>query len=113
MEIGQIDELVRRCQGVKLILAHFGGGLPLLATIKKEVSEYLSQVLFDTAAMPFLFQPKALAMAYEILGDRFSLGTDFPLLSVPRYQKYFAQSGLPEAAWPGLLGGTATRFLEL
>ncbi|MDR0548723.1 MAG: amidohydrolase [Deltaproteobacteria bacterium] len=113
MEISQIHELVKRCQGVKLILAHFGGGLPLLATLRKEVREYLDLVLFDTAAMPFLFQPKALAYAYDILGDHFCLGTDYPLLKTARYEKYFGDAGLATAATQGLLGETVARFLEL
>ncbi|MDR1872813.1 MAG: amidohydrolase family protein [Deltaproteobacteria bacterium] len=113
MEISQINELVHRSQGVKLILAHFGGGLPLLATIRKEVKEYLTMTYFDTAAMPFLFQPKALAMAYDIVGDHFCLGTDYPLLKTSRYQKYFNESGLSAEAIKGVLGQTAARFLEL
>lgn len=68
IEISQIFELVRRCQGLKLILAHFGGGLPFLASLRKEVREYLTLVRFDTAAMPFLFEPKALKLAIELLG---------------------------------------------
>ncbi|MDR2423057.1 MAG: amidohydrolase [Deltaproteobacteria bacterium] len=113
MEISQIHELVRRCQGVKLILAHFGGGLPLLASLRKEVKEYLTMTLFDTAAMPFLFEPKALALAYEIVGDRFSLGTDYPLLKTARYQKYFNDAGLPPAVQRRVLGETAAEFLGL
>ena len=104
---------MRRCQGVKLILAHFGGGLPLLATLRKEVREYLDLVLFDTAAMPFLFQPKALAYAYDFLGDHFCLGTDYPLLKTPRYQKYLSDAGLVAEAAAEVLGGTVARFLEL
>jgi predicted TIM-barrel fold metal-dependent hydrolase len=113
MEISQIHALTRGCPGVKLILAHFGGGLPLLATIKKQVKEYLATTIFDTAAMPFLFQPQALAMAYDILGDRFCLGTDYPLLKTARYQKYFLDAGLSQEAIQGVLGETAKKFLEL
>ncbi|MDR1609199.1 MAG: amidohydrolase family protein [Deltaproteobacteria bacterium] len=113
MEISQIYELTRRCQGVKLILAHFGGGLPLLATIRKQVKEYLATTLFDTAAMPFLFDPKALAMAYDVIGDKFCLGTDYPLLKTARYVKYFQDAGLSEEAITGVLGGAIQKFLEL
>ncbi|MDR2142354.1 MAG: amidohydrolase [Deltaproteobacteria bacterium] len=111
MEISQIHELVKRCQGVKLILAHFGGGLPLLATLRKQVKEYLSQVLFDTAAMPYLFQPQALAMGLDILGDHFCLGTDYPLLKTARYQKYFQDAGVAPEALKGLMGETVARFV--
>lgn len=114
MEIGQIMALVRRCQGVKLILAHFGGGLPLLAALKKEVSEYLADVRFDTAAMPFLYKPAALPMALQVLGPgQFLLGTDFPLLKPSRYLKYFREAGLDEAATARITGLNAIEFLGL
>lgn len=114
LEIGQIDALVRRCQGVKLILAHFGGGLPLLAALKKEVKEYLKNVRFDTAAMPFLYNSAALPMALQVLEPRyFLLGTDFPLLKPSRYRKYMVEAGLDEGIISQIMGGAAAEFLEL
>ncbi len=114
LEIGQIYELVRRCPGVKLILAHFGGGLPFLAALKKEVKEALAAVRFDTAAMPFLYDPAALAMALEVLPPKFFLfGTDFPLLRPARYRRYLAEAGLPEATVEQIMGGAAADFLGL
>jgi predicted TIM-barrel fold metal-dependent hydrolase len=114
IEIGQIFELARRCQGVKLILAHFGGGLPFLASLKKEVREHLSLVRFDTAAMPFLFEPKALRLAVDLLGpESFLLGTDYPLLKTARYVKYFQAAGLAEAETAQVMGLAAASFLGL
>jgi len=95
LELGQIYALVRRLAGVRLILAHFGGGLPFLAAQKKEVREALAQVRFDTAAMPFLYDPAALPMALKVLGpEHFFLGTDCPLLKPSRYRRYFEAAGL-------------------
>ena len=112
LEIGQIYELVCRCPGVRLILAHFGGGLPFLAALKKEVKEALSGVRFDTAAMPYLFSPQALPMALKVLGaDHFLLGTDFPLLKPSRYRKYLAEAGLSEEETALIMGGAAEKFL--
>jgi predicted TIM-barrel fold metal-dependent hydrolase len=114
MEISQIFELARRCQGVKLILAHFGGGLPFLASLRKEVREYLSLVRFDTAAMPFLFEPKALRLAVDLLGpESFLLGTDYPLLKTARYLKYFEAARLTEAETSQVMGLAAASFLGL
>ncbi|MDR2456608.1 MAG: amidohydrolase [Deltaproteobacteria bacterium] len=114
IEISQIFDLARRCQGVKLILAHFGGGLPFLASLRKEVREYLSLVRFDTAAMPFLFEPKALRLAVDLLGpESFLLGTDYPLLKTARYLKYFEAAGLTEAETSQVMGLAAASFLGL
>ena len=112
LEIGQIFELVRRCPEMRLILAHFGGGLPLLAALKKEVKEYLDQVRFDTAAMPYIFSPQALPMALQVLGaEHFVLGTDYPLLKPTRYRKYLAEAGLNEEDTAMIMGGSAEKFL--
>jgi predicted TIM-barrel fold metal-dependent hydrolase len=114
IETGQIFELARRCQGVKLILAHFGGGLPFLASLRKEVRPVLESVRFDTAAMPFLFEPKALRLATDLLGaGAFLLGTDYPLLKTARYLKYFQAAGLDEAETALVMGGGAAAFLGL
>ncbi len=114
LEIGQIHALVRRCRGVKLILAHFGGGLPFLAALKKEVKESLANVRFDTAAMPFLFDPAALPMALKVLGpEHFLFGSDFPLLKPARYRRYLAEAGLGAAETDLIMGGAAADFLGL
>jgi predicted TIM-barrel fold metal-dependent hydrolase len=114
IEIGQIYELVRRCAGVKLILAHFGGGLPFMACLRKEVKERLAGTRFDSAAMPFLFDPKALRMGIDLLGpESFLLGTDWPLLKPPRYFKYFQAAGLTEEEIAAISGGAAADFLGL
>jgi predicted TIM-barrel fold metal-dependent hydrolase len=114
MEIGQIMELVVRTQGTKLILAHFGGGLPLLSCLKKNVRPYLENVRFDTAAMPFIFEPKALRAGADLLGaDKFLLGTDYPLLKVPRYFKFFREAGLSEDEIGLISGRAAADYLGL
>lgn len=114
LEIGQIYALVQRCQGVRLLLAHFGGGLPLLAALKREVKEALALVRFDTAAMPFLFDPCALPMALKTLGpEYFFMGTDYPLLKPGRYRKYLGEAGLSPAEQSLIMGSAAADFLNL
>ncbi|MDR1921440.1 MAG: amidohydrolase [Candidatus Adiutrix sp.] len=114
LEISQIYELTRRCQGVRLLLAHFGGGLPFLASLKKEVKEALALVRFDTAAMPFLFDPAALPMALHILpAHYFLLGTDYPLLKPARYRKYLEAAGLDEGGTAQIMGLAARDFLKI
>lgn len=113
LETGQIFALVQRCPGVRLILAHFGGGLPFLATLKKEVKEALVNVRFDLAAMPYLYDPVALPMALKILGPQyFLLGTDFPLLKPSRYRKYLEDAGLNSEETAQIMGKAAANFLK-
>jgi predicted TIM-barrel fold metal-dependent hydrolase len=114
IEISQIMSLVKRCQGTKLILAHFGGGLPLLSCLKREVREYLDIVRFDTAAMPYIFDPKALRLGIDLLGaDKFFFGSDYPLLKTQRYRKYFQAANLTEEETAQVFGLAAKQFLGL
>ncbi|KXS56409.1 MAG: hypothetical protein AMR96_02850 [Candidatus Adiutrix intracellularis] len=114
LELSQIYELVKRCQGVKLILAHFGGGLPFLAAQKKEIRDQLAGVLFDTAALPYLYDPAAIPMALKVLRpSNFALGTDFPLLKPSRYRRYFQEAGLGTEISNLILGISAANFLGL
>ena len=59
--------LVAMASGVRLVLAHWGGGLPFYA-LMPEVAESLSDVYFDTAASPFLYDAKVFETAASIVG---------------------------------------------
>ncbi|MDR2340209.1 MAG: amidohydrolase [Deltaproteobacteria bacterium] len=114
IEISQIYELIKGTSGTKLILAHFGGGIPFFATLKKEVREAMAHVRFDTAAMPYIFSPQALGLAVQALGaSSFLFGTDYPLLAPERYYKYFNDAGLGPEDSEQVLGLAAKGFLGL
>ncbi|MDR1080264.1 MAG: amidohydrolase family protein [Deltaproteobacteria bacterium] len=114
MEIRQIDSLVRRSRGARLVLAHFGGGLPFFAALKRQMKESLATVRFDTAAMPFLYDPSALKAAAGFLGaGSFLYGSDYPLLGPGRYEKYFREAGLTGEETDLVFGEAAGDFLGL
>ncbi|HUY56084.1 MAG TPA: amidohydrolase family protein [Candidatus Nanopelagicaceae bacterium] len=76
--------------GLRVCLAHLGGGLPFYAHMP-EVLELCRQLWFDTAALPYLYQPGALEAVNQLLGDgRICFGSDFPLLTPTRYREQFA-----------------------
>ncbi|MDR3154158.1 MAG: amidohydrolase family protein [Deltaproteobacteria bacterium] len=114
IETAQIHSLALRSGGAKLILAHFGGGLPFFASLRKEVRESLASVRFDTAAMPYLFRPEALKAAVGFLGaGSFLYGSDYPLLPASRYERYFAEAGLTAEETSLVFGEAARDFLGL
>jgi predicted TIM-barrel fold metal-dependent hydrolase len=114
IELSEIYELIKRLKGSKLILAHFGGGIPFFATLAKEVREALANVRFDTAAMPYLFAPQALSLGVQALGAKsFLFGTDYPLLKPERYYRYFNDAGLNAEDTEQILGLSAKEFLGL
>jgi predicted TIM-barrel fold metal-dependent hydrolase len=114
IETSEIYNLIKRSHDSKLILAHFGGGIPLLSVLKKEVKDNLMKVRFDTAAMPFVYSPDSIRIASGLLGPEAILyGSDFPLLDVPRYESYLSGAKLPEDQERLIMGENAASFLGL
>ncbi|MGD2029547.1 MAG: amidohydrolase family protein, partial [Desulfobacterales bacterium] len=84
----QIYDLIKRFPENKIVLAHWGGGIFFFNLLKKDVKERLENVYFDTAASPFLYDPRIYRYAKEIAGlDKILFGSDFPLLKPARYFK--------------------------
>ena len=77
-------ENARMYPNVKIICAHWGGGLPFYA-LMPEVKDALENVWFDTAASPFLYDASIYSMVSRIVGvDRVLLGSDYPLMRLRR-----------------------------
>lgn len=112
MLLATLYQLVREHPQTKLVLAHMAGGLFFYSLLKREVSASLANVWLDTAAAPFLYQPRAYALAVELLGpQKLLLGSDYPLLPVSRYRRELAQSGLDQAALEQVMGQAALALL--
>jgi uncharacterized protein len=108
MSLTTLYELIRRHPATKLVLAHMGGGIFLYALLKREVSQSLANIWLDTAAGPFLYGPRAYALAVEFLGPhKLLLGSDHPLLPVSRYLLELEQAGLAPEELRQVLGRAA------
>ncbi len=96
-----------------LICAHLGGGLPLYAHIP-EVRRACERLHFDTAAQPFVYEASVYRALVDGVGaERVLLGSDHPLLDVPRYSAALSEAGVSEAARALITGGNAARLLHL
>ena len=96
-----------------VIAAHLGGGLPLYAHIP-EVARTCARMHFDTAAQPFVYEPSVYRALVDGVGaDRILLGSDHPLLDVPRYLHALGEAGIEEEAHALITGGNAIRLLGL
>lgn len=112
MTLAALYGLIKAHPRTKLVLAHMAGGLFFYASLKKEVSKALRNVWIDTAAAPFLYQPRAYALAVEFLGaDKVLLGSDYPLLPVSRYRKELAAAGLSQPDLEAVMGNNAARLI--
>jgi hypothetical protein len=119
----QYYELARRYPQLKLILAHWGGGL-LFYEIMPRVRRELRHVWYDTAASPLIYPTaRIFNLALQAVDHRKILyGSDYPLRLYPRRQQgpdfapFIAEIdslGLPEAIYDDIMGRNAARLLGL
>jgi uncharacterized protein len=98
----------------RLIFAHWGGGLFFYHLLKKEAADVLKNVYYDTAASPFLYDPKIYRIAVAIMGpDKILMGSDFPLIKPERYYAEMNQAGLSENEKSKILGANAAALFGL
>jgi len=113
----RLERLYGSFPDVRFVFAHLGGGLPFYG-LMPEVKAALRNVWFDTAALPFLYEPEAVRIAAEIVGpERLLFGTDFPLINYGRMFNYLERAGFsPAGEAPELkpfFAGNARRLLRL
>jgi predicted TIM-barrel fold metal-dependent hydrolase len=111
--LAQIYRLIKQFSETKIVLAHWGGGLFFYSLMKRDVKETLTNVFFDTAASPFLYDPEIYQLAVRLLGDdKILFGSDHPLLSPARYFDEIRKTGLAKSQIDKICGGNAMRLLK-
>jgi uncharacterized protein len=109
----RVLEFAQRHGDLTLICAHLGGGLPLYAHIP-EVRDVCERLNFDTAAQPFVYEASVYRAVLDAVGpERILLGSDHPLLDVPRYLRALDDAGLDDTERALVAGGNAARLLRL
>ncbi|MCK4222613.1 MAG: amidohydrolase family protein, partial [Dehalococcoidia bacterium] len=97
---------------LKLVCAHWGGGLPFYA-LMPDVAEALSNVFYDTAATSLLYRPQIFKQVSEIIGsDRILLGSDYPLVAQGRTIGQIRSLQLAEEDQTKILGANAQELLS-
>jgi len=97
---------------LKVVCAHWGGGLPLHA-LMPEVASALANVSFDTAATILLYQAGIFKQVSNIIGsDKILFGTDYPLISQNRIIAQIQSLELGEEDKAKILGGNAQKLLS-
>jgi len=117
-----IADFAARHPDLKLILAHWGGGLPFY-TLNRTVRRALRNVWFDTAAGPLLFDDRVFRSVCDLVGaDRVLFGSDYPLKLYPRstapadmrrYLSAARSAGLSEAEWHAIARDNARALLGM
>ncbi|MHB1390264.1 MAG: amidohydrolase family protein [Thermoleophilia bacterium] len=105
-------EFARRHPQLRLIYAHWGGGLPFYE-LMPDVREALANVWYDCAASPFLYQPAIYRLAVEAVGRaKIMFGSDFPLIPMDRYQNELKEAGLTRMDLDAIMGENAHTLLQ-
>lgn len=111
LRMEELLAFVGRYPDVRVIAAHWGGGLPFFS-LMPEVREALASTWFDTAATSLLYTSDVFAAGTQLVGaDRLLFGSDFPLLSQKRQRTLVERAtGLTERDRAALLGENAARL---
>ena len=108
----QLLALAQRFPETTFVFAHWGGGLPFYG-LMPEVRDALTNVYFDSAASPFLYDAAVFDVAARSAGtERLLFGSDYPLLRAGRVMAQ-AREALGPADAEAVLGGNAARLLGL
>ncbi len=114
MSLAGLYELVKACPETRFQLAHFGGGLPFYQLLKFDISQVLKNCVYDTAAAPFVYKPDMYPQFCKLAGeDKLLYGSDYPLLSLGRYQKEMRLGGIDSQLEQKLLSTNAEAFWRL
>jgi len=106
----KIERFIENSQGLRIVLAHWGGGL-LFYEAMPELREKFRDVYYDTAVTPFLYDAGIYRAALALgLAEKIIFGSDFPLLPPSRYLPPL--ESLPQKERELILGGNARRLLD-
>jgi predicted TIM-barrel fold metal-dependent hydrolase len=106
-----IYSLICEFPSLRIMLSHMGGGL-LFYELMPEVRQAFFNIVYDTAAVPYLYNPEVYDASVGITGaSRILFGSDFPLLNISRYEAVIRER-LSEGAADAVLGDNAERFIS-
>ncbi|UCD70728.1 MAG: amidohydrolase family protein, partial [Syntrophobacterales bacterium] len=108
-----IYDFIRAFPGVRIILAHWGGGF-FFYELMPEVAKVAERIWYDTAASPYLYRREIYSVAVTIVGaDKILFGSDYPLLRPGRYFEEMEDSGLGEEERRKILGQNIRNLLNI
>jgi predicted TIM-barrel fold metal-dependent hydrolase len=101
-------------QGLTIVLAHWGGGLPFYE-LMPEVAALTLNVVYDTAASSYLYRPDVFRTVLDIVGaERVLWGSDHPVLGMSRFlRKTRNEAHLGDDELRQIMGENARRVYRL
>ncbi len=109
---GLLYRLISRCPEIKVVCAHWGGGLPFYEFMP-EVSAALQNTYYDSAASSLLYRMDIFEWAASFLPrGKVLFGSDFPLISPQKLAQKVRALNLPSEKEEAFLGGNAEKLLN-
>lgn len=109
----KILHFVAHFPDLRVVLAHWGGGLPFYE-LMPEVRAALRNVVYDCAASTFLYRFDIFPVAVGIVGpERVLFGSDYPVLGQARFLRRVLNAGLNPDVLPAVLSDNAQRVYDL
>ncbi len=106
-------ELIDEFRELKIVLAHMGGGA-FVYSLMPEIAKTFVNTYLDTAAAPYLYDPRVYKTALDLMGeDKLLFGSDFPLLPAQRYIHHMDRGALSNESKALIMGENAARILDL
>jgi len=106
--------LIGAFPALRLVLAHWGGGLPFYE-LMPEVALACRSVWYDTAASTYLYRPAVFRAVLDIVGpEKVLWGSDYPVLGMGRFlRRSRDEAGIRDGEAPAVFGGNARRVYGL
>ncbi len=108
---GKAYRFAKRFPDLKLIYAHWGGGL-IFYELMPDVHEELANVYYDCSANPYLYDSRIFTLVMEMpVREKVLFASDYPLLRLDDCLDEVAGAGLGDQPYQALMGGNAAALL--
>jgi hypothetical protein len=109
----QLQTFLVNFPDVKLVAAHWGGGLPFYE-LMPEIAALTKNVVYDTAASTYLYTARVFRTVVDLVGaERVLMGTDFALLRQDRFIRRLLRQNVSEDERDLVLSRNAERVYNL
>ena len=109
----KLIHFINNFQSNIIICAHFGGGLPFYSMMP-EIRSSLTNVYFDSAAAPYLYEPGVYNNVEQLLGSKHLLfGSDYPVVSHKRSLEHLMRSEMDSDSFMDITHNNITSILSL
>lgn len=111
-DFGILYKIISGNPDTRIILSHFGGGIFLFESMP-EVRSAFTNVYYDTAASPYIYDEKIFSALISVgAGKRLLFGTDYPLMKPEKFTALFEKADLDSTISDDIMSFNLKRITE-